>query len=138
MTCVTKLHRDVIPRCKIHPCQTCVVQEVRRDDGELCGYVENRGEQWRALTVFGAQLGVASDSDTARKLVMTRGLASLAERWELRARCEDTWQTVCIQEASRHRLTLVLGYYSLPGVPTRELAIEDIRSGEFELRLIDS
>jgi hypothetical protein len=114
------------------------MQEVRRDDGELCGYVEQRGEQWQALTVFGAQLGVTCDSDAARNLVLTRGLASLAKRWELRARCEDTWQTVCIQEAGTHRITLALGYYSLPGVPTREIAIEDIRSGEYELRQMDS
>ena len=111
------------------------MNEVRRDDGELCGFVATRGDGWVALTVFGAELGRTHDEESARALVMRKGLAALADRWELRARCEDEWQTVCIQEANPRRIRLALGYYSLPGVPTRELSVEDIRSGEFELRL---
>ena len=109
--------------------------EVRREDGELCGFVTERAGLWRALTVFGGVLADVADEVTARRVVERTGLASMAERWELRARCEAEWQTVCIQEANPHRVRLALGHYSLPGTPTREIAVEDLRSGEFELRL---
>lgn len=113
------------------------MQEIRRDDGELCGYVAPRGGAWRALTVFGGMIGDCADEADAQSLVRGRGLAALAERWELRARCDDEWQIVCIQEANPHHVRLALGYYSLPGTPTREVSVEDLRSGEFELRLRD-
>lgn len=113
------------------------MQEIRREDGELCGFVAQRGGIWRALTVFSGSLGDCADEEGARSLVRTRGLAALAQRWELRARCEDEWQIVCIQEANPYRVRLALGHYSLPGTPTRELTVDDLRSGEFELRLPD-
>ena len=109
--------------------------EVRREDGELCGFVLQRADDWAALTVFGADLGRVSSEQDAHTLVLRMGLASLAERWELRARCEDEWRTVCIQEATPRRVRLALGYYSLPGVPTREISADELRAGEFELRL---
>lgn len=109
--------------------------EARREDGELCGFVVQRADAWAALTVFGAELGRTEDEHDAHALVIRLGLSSLAERWELRARCEDEWQTICIQEANPHRVRLALGYYSMPGVPTREISADEIRAGEFELRL---
>ena len=108
---------------------------MRREDGELCGFVEERHGRWRALTVFGATLCDTDDEQAARRVVLMQGLASLARRWELRARCEQEWQTVCIQEVSPHHIRIALGYYSLPGSPATEIAVDDIRSGEFELRL---
>ena len=108
--------------------------EVHREDGELCGFVAQQGEQWRALTVFGAVLRTFSDEESARQHVVRRGLASLAERWELRARCESEWHTVCIQEANPRRVRVAIGYYSLPNVPTRDISIDELRTGEFELR----
>ena len=108
--------------------------EVRREDGELCGFVTGAGEQWRALTVFGAVLGSFDDESTATNHVLHRGLAVLAERWELRARCEQEWHVVCIQEANPRRVRVALGYYSLPDVPTRDISVDELRTGEFELR----
>ena len=109
--------------------------EVRRDeDNELCGFVIERGDAWLACTVFGAELERAKTQAEAQDIVLRRGLASLAERWELRARCEDTWQVVCIQEATPRRVRVALGYYSLPDVPTRVISIDELRLGEFELR----
>jgi hypothetical protein len=63
--------------------------EVRREDGELCRYIRQRGERW---------------------------------------------QVVCIQEASPRRVRVALGNYSLPGVPTRDISVDELRAGEFELR----
>ena len=108
--------------------------EVRREDGALCGYIRRRGERWQALTIFGSVLAETTDDLAARNVVLARGLASLGERWELRARCEDTWQVVCIQEASPRRVRVALGYHSLPGVPTREISVDELLAGEFELR----
>lgn len=108
--------------------------EVRRDDGELCGFAAPLGAQWRALTVFGAVLGTFNSELEATNHVLHRGLAVLAERWELRARCEQEWHIVCIQEANPRRVRVALGYYSLPDVPTRDISIDELRAGEFELR----
>lgn len=108
--------------------------EVRREDGELCGFIAPHGERWRALTVFGGLLHEFDDEDAADAHVRHHGLASLAERWELRARCEDEWHIVCIQEANARRVRLAIGYYSLPGVPTRDVSVDELRTGEFELR----
>ncbi len=108
--------------------------EVHREDGELCGFVCQRGARWQALTVFGAVLAEVAEERAARNVVQSRGLPHLGDRWELRARCEETWQVVCIQEAGPRRVRVALGDYSLPGVPTRDISIDELRSGEFELR----
>ena len=57
--------------------------EVRRDDGELCGYVAPQDDRWRSLTTFGAQLGEHSSERDAREHVATVGLQVLADRWTL-------------------------------------------------------
>lgn len=88
--------------------------------------------------MFGADLGHAESVDEARALVLRRCIPSLAEHWELRARCEDEWHTVCIQEANSYGVRLTLGYYSIPGVPRRDISVEELRAGEFELRLRDA
>lgn len=110
------------------------MREVRRDDGELCGFVMQRGGRWRALTVFSGQLADFDDENAAAGHVLRHGLASLAERWELRGRCEDEWRIVCILEANPYRVRLALDYYSLPGVPTADITVDELRSGEWELR----
>lgn len=108
--------------------------EVRREsDGELCGFVVERSGRWWALTVFGAPLDVRDQREEAVRVVLDVGLASLAERWQLR--CGDTGDidVVCIQEADPSGVTLALGYYSLPGVPTRRVSRRQLESGEWVL-----
>jgi hypothetical protein len=110
------------------------VEPVRRSgDGELCGHVEQRAGHWNALTVFGAALGQHDRREDAVDQVLTEGLASLAERWMLRHRDGVTAEVVCIQEANTEHVTVALGYYSLPGVPTITIAAAQLASGEWQL-----
>lgn len=111
------------------------MDEVRRSsDGERCGYVDERDGTWRALTAFGAVLGEHPDRDGAVDQVLADGLASLAERWTLRDGATGEEEIVCIQEVDDRTVTVALGYYSLPGVPTRTLTMDQLASGEWELR----
>jgi hypothetical protein len=110
------------------------VDEVRRSgDGEMCGHVEQRGGQWSALTVFGAELGRHDRREDAVEQVLTEGLASLAERWTLRRRDGED-EVVCIQEANAATVTVARGYYSMPGVPTLTITAAQLADGEWELR----
>ena len=88
--------------------------EVRRDDdGELLGFVEPTPGGWRALTVFGAELAVAADQDTAEAEVEAAGLAVLAERWWYRD--GERWLPAVIREAGPERVTALVG--ALPDPP---------------------
>jgi hypothetical protein len=110
------------------------VQAVTRtSDGELCGHVDERAGRWCALTVFGAVLGIHGHRQDAVDQVLTEGLASLAERWMLRHGDGGEAEIVCIQEANPASVTVALGYYSLPGVPTVTITAEQLESGEWEL-----
>ena len=112
------------------------MDEVRRQgDDELCGHVEERAGQWCALTVFGAVLGRHDSRLGAADHVLTEGLASLAERWTLRRGDSGEEEVVCIQEANAAAVTVALGYYSLPGVPTQTITAAQLRSGEWEMHL---
>ncbi len=109
--------------------------EVRRqDDNELCGFVNKVDDGWLAVTVFGAELDRCHDHDRAVKVVLDEGLASLADHWILNGPDVDGDQIVCIQSASPGRVTLALGYYSLPGVPSMTLSLDELRSGLWTLR----
>ena len=108
--------------------------EVRRvDDDELCGYVDNRGREWHAPTIFGGRLGEHDSREDAEHQVLEVGLASLAERWTLIDTASSEEQVVCIQQASPSSVTLALDYCSLPGVPTRTIARSDLASGRWQL-----
>ena len=108
--------------------------EVRRvDDNELCGYVDQNGREWHAMTIFGGRLGTHDRRDDAERQVLDVGLASLAERWTLIDAASGEEQVVCIQQASPSSVTLALDYYSLPGVPTKTLARSDLASGRWRL-----
>lgn len=110
------------------------VIEVRREsDGELCGHVEQRSGGWGALTVFGGLLGTHESHGDAARQVLDVGLASLAERWQLRRPGSDEIEIVCLQEADPGGVTLALGYYSLPGVPTIRVSRSQLDSGEWLL-----
>ena len=104
----------------------------RPSDGELCGYVDERAGQWHAVTVFGAELGRHDSRADAVDQVLVEGLPSLAERWTLRHR-DGAEEVVCIQEANAGSVTVALGYYSLPGVPTRTITAAQLATGEWEL-----
>ena len=106
----------------------------RSSDCELCGYVEERDGRWHALTVFGAALGTHDDRAGAADQVIGEGLASLAERWTLRHGASGEEEVVCIQEANADGITVARGYYSLPGVPTLTIMMDELASGEWELR----
>jgi hypothetical protein len=109
------------------------VIEVRRDDGELCGYIDAVDGRWRSLTIFGAALGEHADQDDARQHVIDEGLAALAERWTLRDRVTGDDEVVCIQQATPSEVTVALGYYSLAGVPTMTIAVDDLTAGRWRL-----
>ena len=110
------------------------MEEVRREgDGELCGHVEQRGARWCALAVFGAVLGEHDERDAAVAQVRADGLASLAERWTLRALPDGEPEVVCITEANAASVSVALGYYSLPGVPTVTITRDQLTSGEWAL-----
>jgi hypothetical protein len=111
------------------------MREIRRDeDGELCGFVDGGSPGWIARTVFGADLAVFSTEEEAIEFVIRHGLASLAERWVLTARESDHAEVVCIQEASPNGVTVAIGYYSLPGVPTKRITAAQMEAGEWTLR----
>jgi hypothetical protein len=110
------------------------VEEVRRAaDGELCGFVDAAAGQWRARTVFGAVLGSHDHRDDAMQQVLSEGLAALADRWTLRHGATGEEEIVCIVEANPTAVTLARGYYSLPGVPTLTITIEQIAAGEWAM-----
>lgn len=109
------------------------VLEVRREDGELCGFVAPQDGRWRSLTAFGAALGEHDDERDARQHVATFGLSALADRWTLIDRSTGEEQLVCIQHVSPNEITLALDYYSLPGVPTMTIRIEDLSTGRWHL-----
>lgn len=100
------------------------LQEVRRTtDDELCGYIAQRGGAHVALTVFHGELATFDSDALARQHVLDHGLASLHRHWHFRNSPQEEWQLVLIQEARPGWARIVLGYYSLPGVPTREVRL---------------
>ncbi len=107
--------------------------EVRRDDGELCGFVARRGGRWRSVTAFGAALAEHDSESDARAHVASEGLRVLADRWTLIDRSTGEEQVVCIQQISPIELTLALGFYSLPGVPTLTIRVDDLEAGRWHL-----
>jgi hypothetical protein len=65
--------------------------------------------------------------------VLSDGLSSLAERWSLQ-RGNDASEVVCIQEANEHEVTVALGYYSMPGVPTLTITRKELDEGAWTLQ----
>jgi hypothetical protein len=110
------------------------MEDVRRPvDGGLCGHVELRDGSWFALVVFGAVLGRHATREGAVAQVLAEGLASLAERWTLRRGDGSSDEVVCIQEANTQAVTLALGYYSMPGVPTLTIRASEIAAGVWSM-----
>jgi hypothetical protein len=108
--------------------------EVRRAaDGELCGFIDDRDGRWHAMTLFGGDLGAHHRQDDARRHVLDVGLASLADRWILVDGATGDEQIVCICEASPDRVTVALGYYSLPGVPSQTIIRTELDNDRWRL-----
>ena len=113
------------------------VMEIRRDDdNELCGYVVERDGAFEAQTVFGGLLGSHRSLQEAARAVAADGLRSLAAHWLLGAEGEEE-ELVCIQSASPGSVTVAIGYYSMPGVPTVTVTRDDLVSGRRTLRPAD-
>ena len=79
-------------------------------------------------------LGSHDRRHDAERQVLEEGLASLTERWILRAGGSGEGEVVCIQEANPAGATVARGYYSLPGVPTVTISASQLASGEWEMR----
>lgn len=109
------------------------MDEVRRGDGELCGFVVGDGGRWEARSVFGGLLGEHGTEAGAERQVLEEGLVALSERWLLVDRATAEEEVVCIVEAHPGEVTIALGYYSMPGVPTRTLTADELDDGRWEL-----
>ncbi|HWJ61901.1 MAG TPA: hypothetical protein VNS19_08010 [Acidimicrobiales bacterium] len=105
----------------------------RSEDDELCGHVEERDGRWRALTVFGSELGAHDDRDAAEQQVVAEGLAVLAERWMIRNRDTGEEDVVRIVEAHDGSVTVSFGYYPEPGARTLTLTRDELASGPWGL-----
>lgn len=79
---------------------------VRREDGELIGFVAEGDVGWQPLTVFGHPIDVAGDRGDAEARLHAVGMSYLAERWELREGQE--WVSVQLVEASPSAVTVQL------------------------------
>jgi hypothetical protein len=110
------------------------MRPIHRDDGELCGFVQTAPGSWRAVAVFGGLLQEADSEHAAEEIVRMVGLPALAERWLLSTTESDDEEVVCLQEASPAGVTVALGYYSMPGVPTRRISRGEIDDGSCRLR----
>jgi hypothetical protein len=108
--------------------------EVRRHDGELCGFVAPVDGAWHALTLFHGLLETHETRAGAEQAVRDHGLASLAQRWRLVDHETGSDAVVCIREAWPGRVTVVLDPYGTPGAPTRTLTADDLAAGTIELR----
>lgn len=108
---------------------------MRREDGELCGFVAAQVERWHALTLFGGLLGTHEDEHGARAEVLERGLAVLGERWLLVDGETGAEEVVRIVEAHPGTVTVQFGHYPEPGAATRVVTAADIGSGRWRLRL---
>lgn len=105
------------------------MDEVRRDDGELCGFVVGVANGWESRTVFGAVLRVHETRQEAVEYLVHHGLAVLAEHWTYHSVPNGDGEIACIVEASPTGVTIVVDYYPTPGAPRFTLTPEQVRAG---------
>ena len=104
---------------------------IHRDaDHEIVGFVIPVAHAWRALTVFGGILETCDTRDHATQVVLARGLKALAAHWQYYDVGADNWSTCLIQEASAASVTIVLGFASVMGAPTKRLTASDFARGD--------
>ena len=99
----------------------------RQDDEELVGYLVAQGDAVLPVTVFGYPLSEATDIDSARAVLESTGLSSLADPWQLRL---DDGQSirVRIREASADRLVVVPDDFGYGG-PLTDAVLLDVPDG---------
>lgn len=102
----------------------------RQDDHELLGFVQHSQHEWNAYTVFGSYIATFTDENAARAYLQAHGLAILNQHWHYYAAQTHTWHVVLIQEASPTHVHLMLGYYAMPGIPTKIISITDLQNGD--------
>lgn len=102
----------------------------RTYDHELLGFVESHDREWHVYTVFGSRVARYADQTAAQEYLHTHGLEILNHRWHYYESQTDTWQVVCIQEASPTYVQLVLGYYAMPSIPTKLISVADLANGD--------
>ena len=73
-------------------------QEVRRDDGELCGFVATVSTGYQPLTIFSIPFGSIGSLEACVEFVRANGLLAIRDRWL--AKVDGKWQEVLIQEAN--------------------------------------
>ncbi len=90
---------------------------VLRDDGEHVGYVEVVDSSVHvARDLLGVELGRLDDGEAAVELVVDRGLASLARRWDW-TDDEGTVRRVHVVSVEPHRVVVSDGYPGVVGAP---------------------
>ncbi|HLS44180.1 MAG TPA: hypothetical protein VK045_01985 [Ornithinicoccus sp.] len=82
---------------------------VRREDGELIGFVAQDDAGWRPLTVFGHPLSDGGDRAEAEDRLHGVGMSYLAEHWQLRE--GDDWIRVQLVEVSPVRVRVQVTDY---------------------------
>ncbi len=102
----------------------------RDTDHELLGYVIPVAQHWRALTLFGGILATCDTQADASAYVVRRGLAALAAHWQYYDCSTAQWHTCLIQEANETTVTIVIGYASEPGAPTKTLTADNYARGD--------
>ncbi|MEY3408200.1 MAG: hypothetical protein RL038_1261 [Actinomycetota bacterium] len=85
--------------------------EVRRHDGEICGYVVSEADQFLALTIFLVPVLSFAAKSEALDFVKERGLDLLQANWF--GFIDDEWQLVRIQEASAEFVTVTTDIYGV-------------------------
>ncbi|MCK0113572.1 hypothetical protein MWU75_15610 [Ornithinimicrobium sp. F0845] len=79
---------------------------VRREDGELIGFLAEDSSGWQPRTVFGHPIGEVGEREAAEDRLHAIGMSYLAEKWEVRDGAD--WIGVQLVEASPTRVTVQL------------------------------
>ena len=110
--------------------QTTRTPVYRQDDHELLGFVQHHLHEWHAYTVFGSHIATCSDETAAYAYLLANGLTILNQHWHYYEAQTQTWHVVLIQEASPTHVHLILGYYAMPGLPTKVIPVTDLQNGD--------
>lgn len=102
----------------------------RQDDHELLGFVQQHQHEWHACAVFGSIIATFTDETAAHAYLHLHGLAILNQHWHYYEAHTRTWHVVLIQEASPTHVHIILGYYAMPGIPTKIITVTDLQNGD--------
>ncbi|NLG22965.1 MAG: hypothetical protein GX555_16215 [Actinomycetales bacterium] len=79
---------------------------VRREDGELIGFLAQDADGWRPMTVFGHPIAEVGAHGEAEERLHAVGMSYLAEKWEVRDGAD--WISAQLVEASPAGVTVQL------------------------------